>query len=313
MTIPANARRRPASLRRSWLFTAGLDHAAHRQAQDSGADVVVADLEEFTAAAERPQARERIVDLMAACRGHGIVAAVRINLLANGGLDDLRAVMRGAPDVIFLPYVENAQQIHALEQAIAACETAQGLESGSTEIVPTLESALGIIQAREILLASDRISACLLAAEDLTADLGAERGPDSTELNHLRARFLVDCVAARRVAIDCPFNYRDATAQAADLVWARRIGLKAKCTVFPQQVPAIHAALTPGAHAVLAARATVALFESARQRAAQPGSDAPAPVDPPDYHTARRLLARHDAFRNWTASMQSIKSQGEIT
>ncbi|WP_409374794.1 hypothetical protein [Verminephrobacter aporrectodeae] len=51
-----------------------------------------------------------------------------------------------------------------------------------------------------------------------SADLGAERGPDGLEPNHLRSRFLVECRTAGRVAIDCPFNYRDLQAQAADLV-----------------------------------------------------------------------------------------------
>lgn len=304
MSVVATLGRRPVALRRSWLFTAGLDRAAHQRALDCGADVIVADLEEFTAIDDRPQARVHIVELMAACRARSTVSAVRINLLARDGLDDLAGVMHGAPDVIFLPYVETAAQIRALADAIATWETRLSLPAGATEIVPTLESALGIIQAREILTASPRVSACLLAAEDLTADLGAERGPDSTELNHLRARFLVDCVAARRIPIDCPFNYRDPVAQHADLLWARRIGLKAKCAVYPEQVEAIHAALTPAPDAVLDARSTVARFEAARRAQSDPDPMATAVVDAPDYHTARRRLARHDAFQHWAARMQ---------
>ncbi|WP_425331200.1 aldolase/citrate lyase family protein, partial [Bordetella pertussis] len=60
----------------------------------------------------------------------------------------------------------------ALDRAISACEAEAGLAPGSTEIVPTLESALGVTRACEILTASPRVSACLLAAEDLTASLG---------------------------------------------------------------------------------------------------------------------------------------------
>lgn len=307
MTVNTTPLRRPAALRRSWLFTAGLDAAAQRCALDSGADVVVADLEEFTAAADRPQARLNIVELLAACRARATVGAVRINLLANGGMVDLAVVMRGAPDVIFLPYVESAAQIMALDEAIAACENALALVPGSTEIVPTLESALGIVRAQEILNASSRVSACLLAAEDLTADLGCERGPDSTELNHLRTRFLVDCVAARRVAIDCPFNYRNNQAQQADLAWARRIGIKSKCTVFPEQVALIHDCLTPDDDAVRLAQLVVARFEALRRGEPDPGTGAP--IDPPDYHTARRRLARHDAFQHWAAGMQPIHSK----
>ncbi|MFC5522724.1 HpcH/HpaI aldolase/citrate lyase family protein [Polaromonas jejuensis] len=297
MMPAANTLRRPAVLRRSWLFTAGLDAQAQQAALDSAADVLVADLEEFTAPADRPAARPRVAALMARCRAQGTLAAVRINRLAGDGLADLRGVMPGSPDIVFLPYVESADEIAALAQAITALETELGLPAGATEIVPTIESALGVVRIQSILAASERIRACLLAAEDLTADLGAERGPDSLELNHLRSRFHVECRAAGRVAIDCPFNYRDPQAQAADLVWARRIGLKAKCAVFPEQVAPIHAALTPSAEQVERAKDLVARFEAARRGEAIAG----ATVESPDYHTARRLLARDTEFKTWTA------------
>ncbi len=289
--------RRPASLRRSWLFTSGLDEHAQQAALDSCPDVLVADLEEFTAPDDRPAARPRVTELMARCRAQGMVAAVRINRLAGDGMLDLRGVMPGAPDAIFLPYVESSDEIASLAQAIDALEAELGLPAGSTEIVPTIESALGMVRIQSILAASERISACLLAAEDLTADLGAERGPDSLELNHLRSRFLVDCRAAGRVAIDCPFNYRDPQAQATDLVWARRIGLKAKCSVYTAQVAAIHAALTPSAAQRDRALEIVACFEAARR-----GEALACPtIESPDYHTAKRLLARDIEFRTWSA------------
>lgn len=308
--MPATtASRRPVTLRRSWLFTSGLDGSAQQAALDSGADVLVADLEEFTAPADRPAARPRVAELMARCRAQGTIAAVRINRLAGDGMADLQGVMPGSPDVIFLPYVESADQIAALARALDALEAELGLPAGATEIVPTIESALGVVRIQSILAASERISACLLAAEDLTADLGAERGPDSLELNHLRSRFLVECRAANRVAIDCPFNYRDPQAQATDLVWARRIGLKAKCAVYPAQVAAIHAALTPSEEQLARARETVARFEAAR-RGEVPAGQA---VESPDYHTARRLLARDTEFNTWSAQARTASQPGDPT
>jgi citrate lyase subunit beta/citryl-CoA lyase len=301
--------RRPAHLRRSWLFTAGDDVAAQQAALDSGTDVVVADLEEFTPAAARPSARPRIAALMARCRAAGVVGAVRINRLADDGLADLRGVMPGRPDAIFLPHVQGRDDIVGLASALDEAETSLGLPPGSTEIVPTIESALGFVRAQDILAASPRIRAALLAAEDLTADLGAERGPDGVELAHLRSRFHVECTAAGRVAIDCPFNYRDPHALAVDLAWARRIGLRAKCTVYPAQVHAIHAALTPSDAQLCAARDIVAQFEAARH-----GIDnAAPPIDAPDFNTARRRLARAAEFQDWADTIRSASSQGELS
>jgi citrate lyase subunit beta/citryl-CoA lyase len=304
-----NASRRPATLRRSWLFTSGLDERVQQAALDSGADVLVADLEEFTAPGDRPAARPRVAALLARCRAQRMVAAVRINRLTGDGMVDLAGVMPGEPDAIFLPYVESADEIAMLAKAIDDMEAQLGLPVGRTEIVPTIESALGVVRIQSILAASTRISACLLAAEDLTADLGAERGPDGLELNHLRSRFLVDCRAAGRVAIDCPFNYRDPHAQAADLVWARRIGFKAKCAVYPAQVAAIHEALTPSGEQLDRARDMVARFEAERCGEATNGKR----VEGPDYHTARRLLARDAEFRTWAAQALAQSHSGETS
>ncbi|CAB3847596.1 HpcH/HpaI aldolase/citrate lyase family protein [Achromobacter anxifer] len=304
-TIPT---RRPAALRRSWMFVPGLDAEAQAAGLDSGADALVADLEEFTTPADRPAARPRVAALFARCRARGVVAAARINKLEEDGLEDLRGIMPGAPDAVLLPHAESAAQIAALDQAISALEAELGLPAGSTEIVPTLESALGVHRAYEILTASPRVSACLLAAEDLTASLGAERGKDGIELHHLRARFLVDCTAAGCLPIDCPFNYRDLPALEADLRWARRLGLKSKCATVAEQVPLIHAVFTPAPDEVAAARDCVERYEA--QRTGRLDAER---IDPPVYNTARRLLARHHQFERWAAERraQAVPQQGD--
>src|SRR3546814_7054321 len=99
----------------------------------------------------------------------------------------------------------------------------------------------------------------------------------------------------------------DPQAQAADLRWARRIGLKSKCAVFAEQVPAIHAAFTPDAAEVRSAQALALAYEAPRR--GEP--DAGARIDPPDYNTARRLLARHAEFENWHAATQAAPEPGD--
>jgi len=282
--------RRPVALRRSWLFVPGLNVVAQQAGLASGPDALVADLEEFTIPADRPAARQRIVALLSACRARGIVAAVRINTLAGDGYDDLQAVMPGAPDAILLPHSESAAQIQALDAALTGHEAACQLPVGNTEIVPVLESALGVHRALDILTASPRVSASLLAAEDLTANLGAERGRDGLELSYLRQRFLVDCTAARCLPIDCPYNYLDEAALLADLRWARRIGFKSRCSVYAAQIATIHGVLTPAGPEVAAARALLARVQEEGDAAG---------IAAPDRHTAQRLLARHAQFVRW--------------
>jgi citrate lyase subunit beta / citryl-CoA lyase len=297
----AHTQRRPPSLRRGWMFVAGMDGDAQRVAIDGGADVVVADLEEFTTEADRPAARPRIAALMAQCRQRGVVAAVRINKMDGDGSADLAGVMPGRPDVVFLPHVEAPGQIVALDDEIGALEATHGIPPGSTEIAPTIESATGLLALGAILRASVRIKTCLLAAEDLAASLGAERGPDGVELLHARGRFLLECVAAGCVAIDCPCTFRATAALEADLRLARRLGFKAKCVVFPEHVAALNLAFTPSAEAVRAARELRKAYDMQRRN---PVVDVSLWIDAPRYHNAGRLLERHEALSRWTAPIQ---------
>ena len=158
---------RAPDLRRSLLFVAGADGAAHTQALQSRPDVLVQDLEDFTPQQSKQAAREMSADLFARARTSGIIPAVRVNLLSGLGMIDLAAVVPVKPEIILLPKAESGQQIATLAQEIQRIEVAQGLPVGKIEIIPTAETALGVINLKEIVQASPRVKSCVLGAEDL--------------------------------------------------------------------------------------------------------------------------------------------------
>jgi len=89
---------RPAHLSRLWRFVEGADEQALLTiAPNCGADVLVRELEDFTPIELRPKARALAPEVFSRWREAGAVAAVRVNPLESQGMDDLVAVMRGAP------------------------------------------------------------------------------------------------------------------------------------------------------------------------------------------------------------------------
>lgn len=184
---------RPATLCRSWLFLEGANEAVLQRAATSGADVLIHELEDFTPPALRPKARTLAGDLYASWREAGRVVAVRVNPLDQDGMDDLAAVMRGRPDIVALPKVAEPRHVAQLDAAVTRFERDYGIAEGSTALLPNIEFARGLVQLGAIAAVSKRISACLLASEDLAADLGAEREPDGVELAYCRQRFIVEC------------------------------------------------------------------------------------------------------------------------
>lgn len=267
--------------RRSWLFVPGADEAAHAAAARSAADVLIQELEDFTPPELRPKARKLAAKLYDRWRAAGKVAAVRVNPLEGDGVADLGAVLAGRPDVVLMSKVVSPEQVRALEAATG----------GAVELVPNIETAAGLVRALEIARSSRRVTAMLVASEDMVADLGTGRSRDGEELAWVRARFLVDCRAAGVEAIDAPWTFSDARGAAADAKWARKMGYRMKSLVAPAHAKAINAAFTPSAAEVAKARRIVAAFEKARASGLERAKVDGKLVEVPIYSAAKRLLS----------------------
>jgi citrate lyase subunit beta / citryl-CoA lyase len=290
---------RPIKLCRSWLFLEGANEDMLQRAAASGADVLIQELEDFTPPALRPAARALAGELYAKWRAAGAVAAVRVNPLEQGGMDDLAAVMRGRPDVVALPKVAEPSHVARLDEAVARFERDYGIAEGSTALLPNIEFARGLVQTGAIAKASQRVAACLMASEDLAADLGAERGPDGVELAYARQRFLVECVAASVVAVDCPYTWSDVDGVARDTRFARRLGYGAKSLVDPVHAAIVNGILTPGDDELRRAREIVAAFEAARAAGRSRAELEGSLIEVPTYTNAKRLIARGEAMRQF--------------
>lgn len=235
----------PLSACRSWLFVPGHDPQRLEEALASGAEAIIVDLEEFTPAPQRSRACIDFAFFAERCRQRGRLPMARINPLAQGGDGELAVLMRGLPAAIFLPQVESSMDIVLLAMAMAREERRGRLEQGSTALIPTLESRVGVQAAQHILKASPRVTAALLGTGDLSRDLGVAAGADVSHrvqvLAPWRERFFAACAEAQCLAIDGPWPYPQGIDD--DLAWARSRGIRARCVVLPDQVATVHRVL----------------------------------------------------------------------
>jgi citrate lyase subunit beta / citryl-CoA lyase len=268
--------------RRSWLFVPGADPAAHHAAARSGADVIVLELEDFTPPELRPKARQLSSRAFEMWRKAGAIAAVRINPLEAGGVEDLAGLVDNAarPDLLMMSKVDSPEQVRRLEAAAPA----------GVDLVPNIESAAGLVRAGEIARASKRVRALLVASEDMVADLGTERSREGAELAYVRARFLVECRAAGVEAIDCPYTFSDVKGAVADARGAKQLGYRMKSLVDPAHAKAINAVFTPSAKEIAHARKVVMAFEKARAAGRERAKVGGALIEVPIYAAAKRLL-----------------------
>ena len=282
--------RLPPALRRTWLFGAGADRTTHEAMAQSGADVLIQDLEDFTPPARRPEARALAPALYQRWREAGALVCVRINPLEADGNLDLQGVMPGRPDIVAYPKSATAQHMRALDVSLTTLERALGIPEGTTEILPVCETALGVVNVRDITGASQRIRCALLGAEDLAADLCAERSREATELDYARRRFVLECRAAGVEPVDAPYTFSDVAGAVQEARYSRRLGYRTKSLVRPDHALALRDALTPNVSDLAAARRVVSEFEAARARGEERALVDGQWVEVPTYLNAKRLL-----------------------
>jgi citrate lyase subunit beta/citryl-CoA lyase len=279
-------------LRRTWLFGPVADAHAHDAMRKSGADALIVDLEDFTPPARRDEARRGLISLLKQWRDASRITAVRINALDADGPTDLSAAMPAHPDIIAYPMAASAQQMHALHAALSHWEHTLGIAPNATEILPVCETALGVVEVRAIASGSSRIRAALLGAEDLAADLCAERRPDAVELDHSRRRFVLECRAAAIEPIDAPYTFSDTDGAVREARYACRLGYRCKALVRPEHAEPLNVALTPSSDELRRATAIVEAFEAARARGEDRALVDGLWVEVPTYRNAKRVIER---------------------
>lgn len=283
---------------RSLLFVPGDSEKKLEKGFQSGADVVIVDLEDSVAPANKAAARDIAASfIMARRREAGCSIYIRVNDLATGLTDDdLRGVMRAAPDGIMLPKSNSGADVTHLSAKLRVHEAENGLADGSTRIIPLItETAAGVLAAGTY-QPSPRLAGLTWGAEDLSAVVGARTARDGngtyTDVFRLaRALTILAASSADTAAIDTVFpSFRDLDAFRQECVDAERDGFTAKMAIHPAQVPVINEVFTPSPEAVAHSQAVVDAFVAA----GNPGVVAidGKMYDRPHLRLAERLLAR---------------------
>ena len=279
---------------RSMLFVPGDSARKFARAVQGEADALILDLEDSIAPSGKAAARALTRDMLAGRRA-GQAVFVRVNALDTRlTLDDLAAIMPGAPDGITLPKSASGRDVQQLAHWLDAFEAAAGVQVGVTSIVAiateTAESLFGLGSYKGC---SPRLTGLMWGAEDLSASLGAtgnrEAGRFHSPFRLARDMCLMAAAAAGVAAIDTVHtDIDDLASLEADARAARRDGFSAKAVIHPNHVAVVNAAFTPTAPEQDWARRIIEAF------AADPGAGVirieGKMIDKPHLRAARKIL-----------------------
>jgi len=284
--------------RRGLLYMPGDDGHKIRKAAGLGVDCVCMDMEDGVAIDRKAEARATIAEALLTVDFGRSEKLVRVNAVGTGLEEaDLEAVLGASPDVrpdgIVLPKVESAEQVRWLSARIAVAEASQGWQAGSMGIIVLLETALGIVNAREILSADPRLQAAIFGAEDLAGDIGMTRTREGREVLYARSSVVTHASAFGLQAIDMVFvDFRDTEGLRTESLEGAGMGYSGKQLIHPAQVGPAQEAFTPAPEAVAKALRIVEAFEANQREGKGAFALDGKMVDMPVLKTARRLLER---------------------
>jgi len=256
---------------RSFLFAPGNHARKVMKVFDCGADNVILDLEDAVAKAEKAATRALVVEALKRARQSDAKrggAYVRVNgFHTEFCYGDAVAVVGPGLDGVILPMVESREQIVAFDWLVGALEHERGLPPGGIDIIPIIETAKGIANARAIAAAGTRVKRMAFGAGDYTLDVNMEWTLGESELEHARAEMVV---ASRAAGLEAPIDtvwvhINDLEGLARSAKRARQLGFQGKMCIYPPQVERVNAAFTPTETEIDFARRVVAAFEKAER------------------------------------------------
>jgi len=284
---------------RSLLFVPGDSDRKLAKCLGAGADLVILDLEDSVAAAQKAAARERVREFLGAHPERSATQLwVRINAFESAeARADLAALSGSRPDGIVQPKVRGPDDVLALAARLEAFERGSSLSTGAVRILPVAtETPAAVFSLGGYARCGPRLFGLTWGAEDLSAAIGATANKEpsgqwTAPYQVVRALCLFGAHAAGVAAIDTLYaDFRDAPGLRAACALSSRDGFSGKLAIHPEQVPIINECFAPSAAEIAAAREIVALF------AANPGVAAlqlaGQMLDVPHLRQAERTLAR---------------------
>jgi citrate lyase subunit beta/citryl-CoA lyase len=291
------------TLNRSFLFAPGNVARRVEKALTLEADAIIVDLEDSVALAEKAATRKSVAEaLTRPRRGRGYV---RVNAPSSEFCyRDLVETLHRQVDGVVVPKIESAADLHAVDWVMANLEREFGVEPGTLDLIPQVETAAGVQRVDRILQARSlrpyqgpwRVKRVAFGGADYAHQLGLTVGMDEAELADARARVvLASRAAGLEGPLDSPwFHFREAEGFARALERSRRSGFQGRLCVHPDQLAPVNAAYLPSAAELARAERIVAAFRDAEAR-----GEAAVQVDGEmiDYPVAYRAQALIDSVR----------------
>ena len=230
---------------RSLIFVPGNNSKFLEKAKSLKADIVCFDLEDSVPDSEKQNARRLIKTALKSRSSYLSSIFVRTNSPLSGKIpDDLNEIIQKGIDGIVIPKVNNVSEMKKIEKTLSQLEKTRKLKP--IQIIPSIESAEGVVNAYNIASYSKRVSAVVFGVFDLLNDLGIEYSKDPEGGKYSRAKIPVDARAAGVASIDAIWqDLKDVKGLERDCKIGKSLGYTGKSIIHPDQIDITHKLFYP--------------------------------------------------------------------
>ena len=213
--------------------------------------------------------------------------------------DDLSAVVGPKTWGISVGKIGTPEDLIIIDQKILELEVKSGVKAGKTRLLVWLETALGVVNAREICRNNSRLTAVRFGAEDYTNDMEIPRHSLLTDLDNpalLYPRTVIPLYAkaAGIMALDTPyFGYKDQAGLAKDCQNAKMLGFEGKFAIHPSQIDTINEVFSPSEQEYTKALKEIDAFEKSEAQGRGSTSLQDQVIDVPVVERARKLISKY--------------------
>lgn len=286
-------------IRRGLLFMPGDDRRKIEKGAALDVDSIIMDLEDGVALNNKAAARTTIATALREVDFGRSEKLVRINPASSEFyMDDIEATIQAHPDGYVVPKVEHGRQMQEISSRLLAAEHKHGWAAGSIALMAIIETAMGIVNLREIVSSDQRLCALIFGAEDLAGSIGAIRTPDGWEVFYARSKVVLHAKAFGMQAIDTPFvSIADADNDRliAETEQALYMGYDGKLAIHPKHIEPIQHVFTPTNEQIEEAKRLVAAHDKHQSEGTGAFALDGKMVDMPIVRAAERVLARAKA------------------
>ncbi len=268
-----------ANLFRSLVFVPGNNPRFLAKAKSLPADIVCFDLEDSVPKDQKGKARTMISDALKQREEYSADVYVRTSAPAaptfTNGLSsalkvDLKSIVQKGLDGIVIPKVNTANEIKEIDEIISTLEAEQEPSDIHKKIhlVPSIESALGVVNCYEIASSSERIVALVFGIFDLLNDMGIEYTKGNPRgAKYSRYKVPVAATAAGVVAIDGIWqDLEDDNGFTKDCEVGRSLGYTGKSIIHPDQIQTVHKIFHPSKLEIVWAKKVCSVYEKSTKK-----------------------------------------------